>query len=164
MKTIHLIRHAKSSWSHPELSDIERPLNKRGRHACRIMARPILDAGCSFENVFCSVARRTQLTIEGLSESIPKQKIAWQLKEALYTFDWEEILSWVHQLDDSMSNIVIIGHNPALTDFCNEMGDKYIYNIPTCGYAQLTFSINRWRDLSPSCGKLETFLTPKTVD
>ena len=163
MKTIHLIRHAKSSWSHPQLSDVDRPLNNRGQRACRIMAQPILNAGCGFEHVFCSVAKRTQLTIEGLSDSIPDMDITWHMEEALYTFSWEHLYGWVHRLDDAMDAVVILGHNPAITDFCNEMGNTYIPNVPTCGYAQLVFPISSWRELSTGSGKLVTFLTPKTV-
>jgi len=127
------------------------------------MAEPILDAGCSFENVFCSIAQRAQSTIEGLSDSIPGQEITWQLDEDLYTFSWQQLLRWIHQLDDSLSNVVIVGHNPAMTYLCNEMGNQYIQNVPTCGYAQLAFPANTWCDLSPSSGKLVTFLTPKMV-
>ena len=163
MKTVHLIRHAKSSWSRPHLSDIDRPLNNRGQRACGIMAQPIVDAGCSFEHVFCSVARRAQLTIEGLADALVGQDVEWQLDEELYTFSFHHLLNWVTRLDDAMDNVVVIGHNPAITDFCNGMGNQYIRNVPTCGYVQLVFAGNKWRDLSQGSGKLVTFLTPKMV-
>lgn len=164
MKTIHLIRHAKSSWDHPDLSDVDRPLNKRGARACRMMAKPIWESGCWFEHVFCSSARRTRMTMEGIAESLAGQKITWQVEEALYTFDWGGQLTFIHQLDDSLDEVVLVGHNPATTDFCNLMTGEAIRNIPTCGYVQLRFKLDDWIDVAPCSGKLKTFLTPAMIE
>ncbi|MEX0320694.1 MAG: histidine phosphatase family protein [Puniceicoccaceae bacterium] len=164
MKTVHLIRHAKSSWDHPGLSDVDRPLNDRGIRACKIMAQPIWDAGCRFENVFCSRARRTQLTIQGLADALPGKPIDWQVEDALYTFSGHALLDWVMLLDESLDDIVMVGHNPATTDFCNGMAKARIPNVPTCGYAQIHFPQSRWMDLKVGSGKLACFLTPKTVE
>ncbi len=163
MKTIHLIRHAKSSWDHPDLPDAERPLNKRGQRACKAMAHAIRDAGCPFRHVYCSIAKRTQETIERIAASLPGMGITWNLEEDLYTFDWREQLRFIHQLDDSLSEVVLVGHNPATTDFSNIMGDQSIHNVPTCGYVQLAFDTDYWIDVAPTSGKLVTFLTPKGV-
>ena len=103
------------------------------------------------------------MTIEGLSEALPSKDIEWHLDEDLYTFSSRDLLDWVHQLGDELSEVVMIGHNPGMTDFCNAMGDRYIANMPTCSYAQLLFPQDAWSELSPKSGKLETFLTPKTV-
>ena len=161
MKTIHLIRHAKSDWSNPELSDIERPLNSRGQKACKIMAPHIVEAGCGFEHVFCSIAARAQLTIQGISEALPDREVDWQLEDALYTFSSQSILYWCQSLDNDLNEIVIVGHNPAFTEFCNGMGDQYIANLPTCGYAQISFPQANWQELTPSSGETISILIPK---
>jgi phosphohistidine phosphatase len=163
VKTLHLIRHAKSSWNHPGLSDAERPLNERGEKACRAMARPIMEAGCSFEHVFCSMAKRTRMTIEGIAETLPHPGIKWQVEEQLYTFSSQALLGWIHQLDDALDEVVTIGHNPATTDFCNAMGDRFIPNVPTCGYVQLRFELDSWRTLAPGSGRTLAFLGPKLL-
>ena len=163
MKLLHLIRHAKSDWGQPNISDVERPLNERGEKACRSMALPISESGCSFANVFCSVANRAQSTIRGISEALPDQGIRWQVDEALYTFSGHSLLDYIHQLDDGLDDVVIVGHNPAMTELCNAMGDQSIGNVPTCGYAQLAFTENSWKDLGPGKGKMLTFLTPKML-
>jgi len=139
MKKIHLIRHAKSSWTDISLADIERPLNQRGIESCRIMAGEILNAGCNFENIFCSVATRAQSTIETISKHLPHKNITWQLEPNLYTFSCGDLLTWCQELDDSLQEIVIVGHNPAMTDLCNQISDGHIDNLPTCGYLQLAY-------------------------
>ena len=161
MKTIHLIRHAKSSWNHPGLSDAERPLNKRGEAACGIMAPQILKAGCQFETVHCSIARRAQMTIEGISAALPDQSITWSSESSLYTFNSQDLLDYCRNLDDHLSSIVLVGHNPAMTGFTNGMGDQFIGNLPTCGYVQMELPAESWSELTPESGKTKTILTPK---
>ncbi|MEX0330789.1 MAG: histidine phosphatase family protein [Puniceicoccaceae bacterium] len=163
MKKLHLIRHAKSSWNHPGLGDVERPLNERGIRACARMARPIMEAGCRFEHVFCSVATRAQLTIEGIAASLPELDINWRIDESLYTFSARDLLNWVHRLDESLDEVIMVGHNPAMTEFSNAMGNGSISNMPTCGYAQLQFPVGRWEEVGPGTGTLEKFLAPKLL-
>ena len=163
VKTLHLIRHAKSSWAHHGLGDVERPLNERGIKSCARMARPILGAGCAFGHVFCSVATRAQGTIEGIAASLPERDIRWQVDEELYTFSSRALLDWVHELDETLDDVVIVGHNPGLTDFCNAMGDTYIANMPTCAYAQLRFTVGTWAEIAPGKGERVAFLAPKLL-
>ena len=148
MKKLHLIRHAKSSWEDSSLADIDRPLNSRGIRSCQAIAPEIIKAGCHFEHTYCSPAVRAQSTIEQISRRITQQDIHWQIDENLYTFSSQALMTWCHNLDNSISEVVLIGHNPAITDFCNDACDQYIDNIPTCSYVQLIFSQNTWKDLS----------------
>lgn len=161
MKTVHLIRHAKSSWKHPELSDVQRPLNKRGRKACGIMAPRIVEAGCPLQNVFCSVATRAQLTIQGIADALTDQEVSWTSENQLYTFSSGDLLHFCQGLDDTLDNVVLVGHNPAMTGFTNGMGDHYIDNLPTCGYVQIEFPADTWRELAPESGSTKAILTPK---
>ena len=164
MKKIHLIRHAKSSWDNDSLADIDRPLNKRGIRACHFMARHIYNAGCSFDNVFCSPAVRAQSTIELISSNLPDLNIQWKIDRQLYTFDSEDLFKWFKLLDESIQELLIIGHNPALTDFCNKLSNSNIKNIPTCGYVQLATQENfRWQEIPEVSFDLLTFLRPKKL-
>ncbi|CAK8720841.1 phosphohistidine phosphatase [Candidatus Electrothrix aarhusensis] len=163
MKKIHLIRHAKSSWKDDSLTDIARPLNKRGKKTCRFMAQYITDAGCCFDHIFCSPAARAQSTIERISKSL-NLDLQWQTAEQLYTFDSEFLFDWCRELDESITEPLIIGHNPALTDFCNEVSNSTVKNIPTCGYAQLSLSKDcSWQELAEGAAKLAVFLRPKKM-
>lgn len=161
MKTLHLIRHAKSSWDNPGWMDRERPLNARGVRACEVMAAEIAAQGRSFRQVFCSSAERAQATIIHLSEALPGQVIGWQTVEALYTFSAPRLLSWCESLGDSLTEVTLIGHNPALTDLCNRLGDRFIDHIPTCGYVQLQLPTDHWQQMASVPGHVRAFLYPK---
>ena len=161
MKTVHLIRHAKSSWNLPGLSDAERPLNSRGQRACAIMASKILDAGCDFKTVHCSIAKRAQLTIEGIAAALPEQSITWNLESHLYTFNSQDLFDYCQNLDDELASIVLVGHNPAMTGFTNGMGDQFIDNLPTCGYVQIELPAESWNEIAPETGTTKTILTPR---
>lgn len=163
MKTLHLIRHAKSSWHDSALSDIERPLNKRGYKDCKVIGGALVAAGCCFEQVFCSSAQRAQLTITSINQAIEAQNIHWQVDDALYTFSAEHVIRWCHGLEDEVNDVVIVGHNPAMTELINQLSSNFIASLPTCGYAQLRCGINRWRELGSNCGELTQLLTPKML-
>ncbi|MFW5450630.1 MAG: SixA phosphatase family protein [Methylophagaceae bacterium] len=161
MKKLHLLRHAKSSWTARSLADSDRPLNQRGVKSCSIMATQIMNAGCHFDHVFCSTAVRAQSTIEHIEQQLTDHNFGWQLDDALYTFDYQVLLQWCRELDDSLSEVVIIGHNPALTDFCNLVGDCAIDNLATCSYVQLAFHRDSWQELSAGSADMVSFLMPK---
>ncbi|MGI9286529.1 MAG: SixA phosphatase family protein [Pseudomonadales bacterium] len=159
MKHLYLLRHAKSSWKEPQLEDIDRPLNARGKRACATMAPHIL--GVDFHHVYCSPAQRARSTIEGLVATQSPGEIVWQIEDALYTFDADDILQFCHELDDHTASAVIVGHNPALTDLCNDLTRAGIDNIPTCGYVAMQLTVEHWCDLDSGCGTLQEFLYPK---
>lgn len=162
MKTLHLIRHAKSDWGDSLLIDKQRPLSKKGLRSCEAMAHQIAAAGCDFSNVFCSPAIRAQSTIEAMVKALDKS-IEWIVEPSLYTFSSNDLLTWCRKLDDSLDNVVIIGHNPALTILCNEIANQNIVNMPTAAYAQLSINITSWQQLIAGSAKLSTFLTPKSL-
>ena len=181
MKKLHLLRHAKSSRDNSYLADIDRPLNERGIRDCQVMAVPIVEAGCPLTTIFCSPAMRAQSTIEYISEALADREITWRVDSALYTFEFRDLLKWCQELDDTMTDVVIIGHNPAMTDFANQMSSQMssqmnsqvsdrtnttypahtIENLPTCGYAQLLFQDQSWQTLSVGSAELVSFLKPK---
>lgn len=160
--TLHFIRHAKSSWDDPILADIDRPLNLRGKQSCKIMAPRIFESGCNFQYVIVSKAKRAQQTIEGIASKIPNIKLQWLTEPKLYTFSASALLAYLQGLDLRVRNIVIVGHNPALTDICNYLAGSNIDNIPTAGYVRLE-SINPivWPDLEENSFELCHFIKPK---
>lgn len=165
MKKIHLLRHAKSDWGNASLADIDRPLNAHGIRIAQLMASKLAEAGCHFsQNVFCSPAVRTQETIKLISEQLPAQHMQWVTEDALYTFESSQLKTWVQSLDESITELLIIGHNPALTYFCNELTNSDISHIPTCGYVQLTATkVCSWPEVSNTLFKVKTFLQPKAL-
>ncbi len=161
MKTIHLIRHAKSSWQHTHLSDQNRPLSKRGINDCGIMAKALLAAGVQFSQVYCSRAQRAQLTIQGLAENWRGKPIEWQTSDALYTFSSTQLWQIVSALGDELDQVFLVGHNPAFTDFINEASGVELDNLPTCAYARLVFPVNIWHDIRQQQAELADLMRPK---
>lgn len=163
MKTIHLLRHAKSSWDDDSLPDRERPLASRGIQDCARMGRHILETGCGFRNVFASPARRAWTTIKLVSEGLTGIDVHWKLDEELYTFGSSCLLHWLAGLDDRLDEVMMVGHNPGFTDLCNRLGDRHVTNIPTCGYARLAGDVSSWRDVAGGGFKLVSLLIPKEL-
>lgn len=128
------------------------------------MIEPIWKAGCRFDNVFCSPAKRARSTIRRMSKALKGEGIYWNVDEALYTFSWEALLAWLQQLDDSIIEVMVVGHNPAITELANQLGDMSIDNVPTCGYVQLQAGIKSWRKLDPGSATTTQFLYPKMLD
>lgn len=164
MKTLHLLRHAKSCWNEPGLADRERGLNKRGRRDAPRMGRALSRQLVAMP-VAVSPARRAQLTLEGLCSEWPAMaELQHSTEEDLYTFSGEGVLEWIAAQTDNFEALFVIGHNPALTDVVNTLAGEYILdNLPTAGYARLGLDILHWKELRPGCGQLQQSLFPKQI-
>ena len=164
MKTLHLLRHAKSSWDEPQLADRERGLNKRGRRDAPRMGAALAERMQPMI-IHASPAKRAQLTLDGLCSAWPAMRgLAHRQEESLYTFDASDLVDWLTQRPDDDPAIFLIGHNPALTDLVNRLvGEDCLDNLPTAGYAELSLPIKRWRDLPQCEAMLEYRLFPKEL-
>ncbi len=160
MKTLHLIRHSIASNGFPDAADIDRPLSDRGEAVCKTMARKIYTAGCSFENVFASPAIRAQSTIRLIGESIDEKSIDWTIEDKLYTFAWPELLGWLESRDNDQDAVVIVGHNPAISELAIFLTGDQIAQVPPCTYLQICAYIGRWSDLYRECGNLVEIVFP----
>ena len=164
MKTLHLLRHAKSAWDNPGLSDRERPLNKRGQRDAPRMGQA-LSGRLAPMSIAVSPARRAQLTLDGLCSGWSALgDVRHYTEEDLYTFSDEDLFEWIAGQDDNHRALFIIGHNPALTDLINTLTGRFsLDNLPTAGYAELSLQIDRWQDLADGCGALDFSLFPKQL-
>lgn len=143
MKTLVLIRHAKSSWDAP-LIDKDRPLSKRGIVDAHLIASHIEDHLPKSYVVWSSTAQRAKNTAYIVSESlsIPIETIAF--KDELYTFDEKVLESEVKSCDNQFDNLILFGHNDAITNFVNIFGNQAIANVPTAGVVSLVFDEDDW--------------------
>lgn len=164
MKTLHLMRHAKSSWKYPELSDRYRGLNKRGQRDAPRMGQA-LESRMAALSIHVSPAKRAQLTLAGLRHGWRAlDEASHCTEEALYTFSDQSLSDWIQGRSDAKKELFIIAHNPALTDLVNQLtGQLTLDNLPTAGYVQLSLEIESWRDLRPGCGVLEYSLFPRQL-
>ncbi len=165
MKTLHLLRHAKSAWDEPVESDRERGLNKRGRRDAPRMGAA-LAAELEPQALAVSPARRAQLTLAGLTEGWPAlRELEHETVEELYTFDVDDLVDWLQTQPEPRACRFLLGHNPAMTDLVNWLsGEEVLENLPTAAYARLQLNIDQWAQLAPACGRLERLILPRELE
>lgn len=161
MKRVALMRHAKSSWNSPELTDFERPLNKRGLRDAPMMGARLARQGFSTDFMLTSPARRAAATAQEVARSIgfPVDRI--RAEPGLYLADPDRLLAAARDSSETDDSIMLFGHNPGFTILANELGDLTLDNLPTCGVAVFEFDIRRWPDLEYGSGRLRLFDFPK---
>jgi len=161
MKTLFVIRHAKSSWDFPELRDSERPLNGRGRKDAPMMAKIIHTQNIKIDKIVSSPALRALTTAIHFSKQfeIPKESI--KIEPEIYEAYSATILRLIQAFENEWDTVFIFGHNPAFTDVLNYFTSNYIGNLPTCGIGKITANVDTWKDFSPDSGKLQQTYFPK---
>lgn len=166
MKTLYLIRHAKSSWDEPDLGDFERPLNKRGKKDAPNMAKRLKEKRITPDFMISSPATRAFDTCKEFARILDYDKDKIKTDKRLYHADEDQILTVIRELKDRERDeeevILLFGHNPGLTEFANSLLNESIDNIPTCGIVKAQLKINRWKDAAFGCGELEFFDFPKS--
>ena len=161
MKTLYLVRHAKSSWDNPALRDFDRPLNERGKTDAPRMGQRLNKRGVMPELILSSPARRARSTARKIAREIDYNLNQIQFADNLYHAAPNTILQVLSRLPDSFQSVMVVGHNPGLTDFVNEYIGVRIDNVPTCGVVAARFKVQSWKDLSAVTGELIFFDYPK---
>ncbi len=160
MKQLMLMRHGKSDWNYG-LDDFDRPLANRGRADAPKVAQEIIPILPSPIVIQSSTARRAADTALLVAAHIqyPIDAIIW--RDELYTFDEIRLESIVRSLDDDHENVILFGHNEAITNFVNKFGSIYIDNVPTCGFVSLVFEISGWSQLKK--GSIKNVVFPRDL-
>jgi len=161
MKTLYLVRHAKSSWDNPNQSDHDRPLNPRGERDAPRMGKRLRKRKDRPEVIISSSAVRAQTTARILATAIDYHTSDIAIDERLYGAEPEDVLSIIGDLDGGIECAMLIGHNPTFTALINALGRCDFDNVPTCGMAVLTFPVDSWKNLATVQGNLVDFDFPK---
>ncbi len=161
MKTLYLIRHAKSSWDNTELSDFERPLNKRGNRDAPFMANLLKSKNIQPDLLVSSSSLRAYSTAEYFAKEFnyPIEKI--KTDERIYEATSKIIVEVIKEIEDSFSTVFLFGHNPGLSNIANIISDKLIEPMPTCCVAGFELKVNSWKELERHCGKHVLYEYPK---
>ncbi len=148
MKTLLLMRHAKSDWKQPGLSDHDRPLNARGRQAAPRMAQKLSESGLRAEVILASSAVRVQETVELVQEhwSVDAEVLT---RPTLYLASPLQIMSEVQSLHDSWHNAMVIAHNPGLAALVSHLTGQNL-DMPTAAVAVFQFDVDQWSQVSMS--------------
>lgn len=146
MKQLILIRHAKSSWGAP-LRDIDRPLTSKGIHDAHLVSSHIGDQIPKSFVLWSSIAKRASETaiIFAQNISFPLESIIF--KEDLYTFDERKLEQIIKSCPNDYDNLILFGHNEAITNFVNKFGNIFIDNVSTSGFVNIIFDTNSWKDI-----------------
>ena len=144
MKTLTLVRHAKSSWKNPSLRDRERPLNKRGERDAPKMGKRIVAAGIRPSLIISSPATRAWTTAKAVAAEIGYPHEFLQREDDLYLASLDRLLDVVAAQDPGFNNLMLFGHNPGLTDFANYLCPGLTDNVPTAGVVCVEFEADDW--------------------
>jgi phosphohistidine phosphatase len=161
MKTLTIIRHAKSDWSN-DLPDHDRPLNKRGKSDLPVVAGRLNQLKCKPDVCYHSSARRAADTANGLLDymNIDVERIETGL---LYTFDAFDLINFIKDIDKHKKHVMIVSHNPGSTELINRISNVNLDNLPTCGYAQFKFNMSDWGKVDEVEGELKFLEYPKMI-
>jgi phosphohistidine phosphatase len=144
MKTLILLRHAKSSWEHEELPDRERPLNERGMGDAPVMGKRMKKRGIEVQLIISSPSVRTMKTARPIADRIGYPRKEIEVDHRLYHATPHEMLDIIRGLPDELKRIMLVGHNTGLTELVNSLITDEIENVPTCGYVELKYDIKKW--------------------
>jgi phosphohistidine phosphatase len=148
LKSLLLIRHAKSDWNSPAQSDFERPLNERGKKDAPVMAHRLLAKKITIDAFVSSPAKRARKTATIFAKELDRNKHEILFKEELYAAPEELLYEVVQGLNDNWNSVAIFSHNPGITDFANSLTDTRIDNIPTCGIFAVKIHADHWTDFA----------------
>ena len=168
MKTLGLLRHAKSDWDDMALRDYDRGLNNRGRRGAAIMGGHIRAYGVAWDLLLASPAERVKRTLDATRLKIPTR---WE--ERVYLADSDALIALLQALEDDPAAVLLAGHNPGLQelifDLVADANENALFDIaadkyPTATFAVLELAIDRWADCAPGCGTLVHLVRPRDLD
>lgn len=164
MKHLLILRHAKSSWTDPELSDFDRPLNKRGRRVAPLMGNWIAKQNLQPEIVFCSLAARAQGTLQLVSETTNWDPQVIHTAD-LYLAPAHTYIEYLTQLPEHINSALVIGHNPGIEELVYGQCGEF-HPMPTCALAVIEFNIHSWKTLLSSSvtGRLEHHILARDLE
>lgn len=162
MKTLTLIRHAKSDWGHDGLADIDRPLNQRGYTDAYLMSKWLAQQHTSNWHIISSPAVRAISTAFIFSRALGVKADEVIIEPRIYEASESELEYVLSEVKNDVNHVLLFGHNPGITNVCNMLTDElYFDNVPTCGIIQLLFDVKNWGELSVTKGKVQLHKFPK---
>lgn len=160
MKTLILVRHAKSSWSEPGSRDRDRPLNERGRRNAPEMGRRLAKRDLKPDLIISSPAVRALTTAQLMAGELGYRRSDIRVEERLYAAEAEGIVRVLRELGDEFGCVMLVGHNPELTDLARRFSGT-IAHMPTCAVAVFAFDMASWSGLGRHEPESTAFHTPR---
>jgi phosphohistidine phosphatase len=146
MKTLFLIRHAKSSRDAPAMPDKDRPLNDRGKRDAPNMGERLAKRDVKPDLILSSPAMRALTTAEIIAKKLDYKRKDIVVDDRLYAGEADGLLNVIHKLDDKLERVMLFGHNPELTELAHRLSSE-IARMPTCAVAEFTFATRSWSNI-----------------
>jgi phosphohistidine phosphatase len=163
MKTLYLVRHAKSSWESEGQEDFERPLNSRGHSDAPEIGRRLHLKGVKPKLMMCSAAFRTLATARIIARELGYTEESILVSFRIYQAKKSHLLDLIAEQNDSIESILLVGHNPGMHELSVWLSGSPITEFPTCTVAAISFGTDSWKDLKKNSGKLLFIETPKKL-
>ena len=158
MKTLYLMRHAKSSWDYPELADYDRPLNRRGKRDSPHMASWLSGQDDLPQKIISSGAKRARKLAEAVQSELGCDL---EINDDLYSVNHRTLLKLIHQFDDDLERVMVVGHNPEMTSFIKIYTQMTLDNLPTSGLVRIRYDVSRWAQAEQ--GEVDLHMWPKLL-
>lgn len=162
-KYLTVIRHAKSSRENPELDDLVRPLNERGRQSVKIIGNYLREHKIKPDLVITSPATRALQTAIGISDILNYPKEALYIKQEIYFGTSSAILSVLENINDNFNDVFLFGHEPVLSSLIEILTGKNLDKFPTCAVCRIYLDIKKWKDIKLKNGKCEFYVNPEIL-
>ena len=159
MRTLYVVRHAKSSWSDPGMDDFDRPLNERGLHDAHMMAERFDDRLEAVDLLMSSPASRAITTANAFASILANAPVH-ELDE-LYLATPSMLLSIIQRLPNGVRHAMLFGHNPGLSELVDHLTDNGLGDLPTCAIVRIDFDVDGWMEIATGSGMLKWWDTPK---
>jgi phosphohistidine phosphatase len=161
LRTLFLIRHAKSNWDSPGLRDYDRPLDQRGLRDAPLMADLLVKKDIKPDLIVSSSAKRAMTTAQffAVAFGLPAEKLI--LNKDIYEAFSTTVYKIISNFPDNAATVLLFGHNPTFTDIANDFSDEFISNVPTCGIVQIESTAISWAEFSELNSTVTTCYFPK---
>jgi phosphohistidine phosphatase len=163
MKTLYIVRHAKSSWKYPDLPDDERPLLEKGKKRTKKIIDFLLENKVKVDYIISSHAVRALETAKILAHALSYPEDDIKMDHEIYFADGDKLFNQFYDLPQRHDSIMIVGHNPALTNFANHFVNPPIDWLPTSGVVCVEFDTDRWEKIPVADRKTKFIVYPKML-
>ena len=169
MKTLYLLRHAKSDWGDSSLKDFDRPLNDRGWKAAKAIGHEMRERDFAPDLVLVSPAVRTKETLARAEEGFG-DKLNVVENRAIYLAETETLVDLVRGTQNDADRLMIIGHNPGMHELVLvlangpiELREEVAHKFPTAALAEISFDVDEWAEVAVGTGRLRSFVRPRDL-
>jgi len=163
MKTLYLVRHAKSSWGSSDLSDIYRPLLEKGKQRTKLLLDFLLKKNTIIDVIISSSAIRAYETAKIIGNAMRIRTDEIKKESSIYYADEDNLINVFFDLPVGIDSLMIVGHNPTLTYFANQFIEHKIDMMPTSSCVCIDFDVDKWEDISSLNSKLRYYITPSII-